>query len=187
MNGETTWVEGINKVKSEMYNVLKPDPNDPTKITIQPDTDLSIGFRSIRFVSTSNQGYENANIAQMLTLMATQLSIPEIVPVILKKLNIPETEEIIEALDIKKQAQMSMQEMQQRVQQLEQISQRQAQEIENKAKQINVEKFNHKLVRTLESIKTKFKDDLNSRKEIDDLLNAFDPNNQINNEGEIIK
>jgi len=187
MNGETTWVEGINKVKSEMYNVLKPDPNDPTKITIQPDTDLSIGFRSIRFVSTSNQGYENANITQMLTLMATQLSIPEIVPVILKKLNIPETEEIIEALDIKKQAQMSMQEMQQRVQQLEQISQRQAQEIENKAKQINVEKFNHKLVRTLESIKTKFKDDLNSRKEIDDLLNAFDPNNQINNEGEIIK
>ncbi|HOV27352.1 MAG TPA: hypothetical protein PK566_13485 [Pseudobacteroides sp.] len=191
MNGETTWVEGINKVKSEMYNVLKPDPNDPTKIIIQPDTDLSIGFRSIRFVSTSNQGYENANIAQMLTLMATQLSIPEIVPVILKKLNIPETEEIIEALDIKKQAQMSMQEMQQRVQQLEQISQRQAQEIENKAKQINVEKFNHKLVRTLESIKTKFKDDLNSRKEIDDLLNAFDPNNQINNEmnneGEILQ
>ncbi|MFA5014280.1 MAG: hypothetical protein WC549_01885 [Actinomycetota bacterium] len=178
MNGETTWIEGINKVKSEMYNQLRPDPNDPTKIGIVPDTDLGVGFRSLRFVSTSNQGYENANMAQMLTLLATQLSVPEIVPVILKKLNLPETEEILESMDIKKQAEMTIGQLQERIAQLEGISQKQAGEIEQKAKELSVAEFNTKLVRTLEGFKTKFKDDLNSRKELDSLLETFNPTNK---------
>jgi hypothetical protein len=174
-NGEMTWIEGLNKVKSEMYNQLQANAQDPTKVEMVPETDLGVGFRSLRFVSTSNQGYENANMAQMLTLLATQLSVPEIVPVILKKLNIPETEEILEAMDVKKQSQMTIEQLQQRIQQLEGISQKQAGEIETKSKELSVSDFEKKLTRSLEGFKTKFKDDLNARKEIDDLLNVFNP------------
>lgn len=184
MNGETTWIEGVNKVKAEMYNQLKPDPNDPTKIGVIPETDLGVGFRSLRFISTSNQGYENANMAQMLTLLATQLSVPEIVPVILKKLNIPETEEILESMDIKKQAEMTIGRLQERIAQLEGVSQKQANEIEQKSKELSVSEFNTKLVRTLEGFKTKFKDDLNSRKELDSLLEAFNPTNKSGDNNE---
>jgi cysteinyl-tRNA synthetase len=125
-------------------------------------------------------------MAQMLTLLATQLSVPEIVPVILKKLNIPETEEILEAMDIKKQAQMTIEELQNRVKQLEGISQQQAGQIEEKSKQLSVSQFEKKLTRSLEGFKTKFKDDLNARKEIDDLLNVFNPANQqgVNDAGQ---
>jgi hypothetical protein len=178
-NGEMTWIEGLNKVKSEMYNQLRANSKDPTKVEMVPDTDLGVGFRSLRFVSTSNQGYENANMAQMLTLLATQLSVPEIVPVILKKLNIPETEEILEAMDVKKQAQMTIEQLQQRVQQLEGISQKQAGEIEEKSKQISTVQFEKKSAVTLERLKTKFKDDLDARKDIDDLMQIFNPNNNI--------
>lgn len=175
MNGETTWIEGVNKVKTEQYNLLQPNPDNPTQLMVLPETDLTKGFRSVRFTTTSNQGYENANMVNLLTLLATQLSVPEIVPVILKKLNIPETEDILQAMDIKNKAQISMQELQQRTMELEKITQKQAREIEEKAKKISLGEFNNKMVRMLESFKTKFKDDLNTRKEIDEMLENFNP------------
>ncbi len=178
-NGDLTWVENYNSIKQIEYNKLEVDPNNKLKIRVKPDTNLKIGFRDLRFVSQSNQGYENANIAQLLTLLGTQLSIPEVVPIILKKLNIPEAEEIIQNMDIKKQAQMTIEQLQQKIQQLEKIAQSQAKEIEQKAKEITVSDAKIKATRFLEGLKTKFKDDLNKRKEIDELLNAFNPNQTI--------
>ena len=82
------------------YNVLKPTNEEGTQIEIDPRTDLSRGFKDIRFTTMASNGFEAGTEAALLTNMATQLKIPELVPLILKRLNIADVDKIVDQLSL---------------------------------------------------------------------------------------
>lgn len=81
----------------KMFNVLelKKDENQRYKTIIAPETDLSFGIKGVVFSSKGSTGYETANTINSMTTLATQLNVPELVPLILQLHNIPGTEEVI--------------------------------------------------------------------------------------------
>jgi len=68
-------------------------------LKIDPMTDLSRGFRKVRFTSQSSSGYESATQAQVLMLLATQMKVPQLIPMILELLNIPKADKVIASID----------------------------------------------------------------------------------------
>jgi hypothetical protein len=176
-DGSLAWVESFNKIKNEEYNQIQPDPNDKTKLIYKPGTDLGVGFRDLRFILTPNQGYENANIAQMLTLLSTQLGVPEMLPVILKKLNIPEAEEIMESIDRVKQANATIQQQQQALDQLNKVAEGQAKQVSQLSQNLTIKDFESKFVRVLEKTKNQFKMMGFDAQKTDKMLDALNPMN----------
>lgn len=86
------------------YNVLNIEYGQDTdgkrtaKSSIKSGTDLSKGYRHVRFTSQSSNGYEAATEASMLTLLSTQNNLPQLVPLILEKMNISGTEDVIKSI-----------------------------------------------------------------------------------------
>lgn len=80
-------------------NLLKEEGKYKTEI--DPATDLSFGVKDVIFSSKSTSGYETANLINSMTTLATQLQVPELVPVILQMHNLPNTEEVIQKVSIR--------------------------------------------------------------------------------------
>lgn len=101
INGYATMIDENGEEKEAVkYNVLRPKNEDGTEIEIIPETDLSRGFKTIRFTTQASNGFESGTEAALLTNMATQLKIPELVPLILKRLNIADVDKIVDQLSL---------------------------------------------------------------------------------------
>jgi len=101
LNGYGTLIDENGEMsKPEMYNTLRANPKDPSKIEIDPNTDLSVGFKDVRFTTQGSNGFESGTEAALLTNLATQLKVPQLVPLILKRLNISDVDKIVQSLDM---------------------------------------------------------------------------------------
>lgn len=89
------------KDKTIKFNSLEigKDSEGKPLAYILPETDLSRGFKSVRFVSRGGSGYEAATEASLLTLLATQLGIPQLAKGVIKRLNIKDADDIIKDID----------------------------------------------------------------------------------------
>ena len=79
-------------------DIGEDDKGDPTAFVI-PSTDLRKGFRSVRFVSRGSSGYESATEASLLTLLATQLKIPQLAKAVIKRINLKDADDIMKEID----------------------------------------------------------------------------------------
>lgn len=94
-----TGQEDIVKYNELQTNIDKDEDGTPVpKIIVNPSNDLRTGFKDVRFISTGSMGYESATEAAMLTTLATQLSVPDLIPAILERINIPGLEGIQESI-----------------------------------------------------------------------------------------
>lgn len=101
VNGYATMInENGEQDEPVKYNVVKPTNEAGTEIGIVPETDLSRGFKTIRFTTQASNGFEAGTEAALLTNMATQLKIPELVPLILKRLNIADVDKIVDQISL---------------------------------------------------------------------------------------
>jgi hypothetical protein len=102
LNGFTTLFKPEEGKDSTItYNQLdigQDDKGEP-QATVQPSTDLRKGFRSVRFVSRGSSGYEQATEASLLTLLATQLKIPQLAKAVVKRINIKDADDIMKEID----------------------------------------------------------------------------------------
>ena len=101
INGYATMIDENGEEKEAVkYNVLRPKNEEATEIEIIPETDLSRGFKSVRFTTQGSNGFESGTEAALLTNLATQLKVPELVPLILKRLNIADVDKIVDNLSL---------------------------------------------------------------------------------------
>ena len=92
------------KVEIRKYNELEivnvSDDKEPrTEVRVKPETDLSFGIKNVVYASKSSAGYETATQALSLTTLATQLQVPELVPDILRMMNIPGVGDTIDKIE----------------------------------------------------------------------------------------
>ena len=128
-NGFATVIDDNGEMqKPQTYNVLKPieslkdklNPfNSKPKVEIDPETDLSIGFKEVRFTTQSSNGFESGTEAALLTNLATQLKVPQLLPLILKRINIPDVDKIIGQLDTVSQQNATIEQMAQQIKDLD--------------------------------------------------------------------
>lgn len=112
LNGFASIIDENGEEKEpELYNVVRVKKGTTNELEIQPDTDLSRGFKSVRFTSQASNGFESGTEAALLTNLATQLKRPELVPLILKRLNIPDVDKIMESMDMVAQQNATIEEM----------------------------------------------------------------------------
>jgi hypothetical protein len=110
------------------YNVLKTDMytdedgKQKVSVSIDPNTDLKRGFRKVRFTTQGSMGYESATEAAMLTTLATQLGIPDLVPLILERLNFTGADKVMKKMDRAAQLEQANAQLQNLTQELERQS-----------------------------------------------------------------
>lgn len=101
--GSTINKEGETEVKkyNEIYLEEYTDKANQKKMRagIKPETDLSFGIKNVVYTSKASAGYETATQSLALTTLATQLSVPELVPDILKMMNLPGVADTIEKIE----------------------------------------------------------------------------------------
>lgn len=153
-NGFSTIINDNGEMQAtETYNVLRPNPDDNKKIEIDPDTDLSLGFKDVRFTTQGSNGFESGTEAALLTNLATQLKVPQLLPLILKRINIPDVDKIMGQIDTVNQQQGTIQELQNMVKELEQKTQIMANQIQQKGYETNNAKFQAELDKILNQVK----------------------------------
>lgn len=106
--------------KPMLYNVIRKKKGSDTELEIDPETDLSYGFKNIRFTTQSSNGFESGTEAALLTNMATQLSVPQLIPLILKRLNIPDVDKVMGEINLVNQQGATIEQMQKTIKELEQ-------------------------------------------------------------------
>jgi hypothetical protein len=120
LNGYSSIIDENGEQKDPMtYNVLRPKKDNPQQIEIDPETDLSIGFKEVRFSTQASNGFESGTEAALLTNLATQLKIPQLVPLILKRLNMADVDKITDEMKITEQQAGQMKQMEQTIQDLD--------------------------------------------------------------------
>jgi len=124
------------------YNVLKLDDN---KVTVAKETDLSFGFKDVRFTSQSSNGFESGTEAALLTNLATQLKVPQLLPLILKRINVPDVDKVLTQIDQVSQQNATIEQMQQAIKDLEGRSKILANQVMQKGFETEVAKFSAKL------------------------------------------
>lgn len=109
-NGYSSAIDAeTGSVQTESYNTLEIiKKNDIYRLQTKPETDLGFGIREVRFSSASASGFESANMALALTTLATQLSVPELIPDILKLYNLANIEETIKKIESRTDAQQQV-------------------------------------------------------------------------------
>jgi len=153
INGFATMIDDNGKVTEPVkYNVIKPT-EDKKSIEIDPMTDLSIGFNDVRFVSSTTNGYEAGTEAALLTNLATQLKVPQLVPLILKRLNIPDVDKILESMDIMLQQQSTIENLNKIVNDLESRVKILANQVTQKSFEVSKAQFDAKFQKILSEYK----------------------------------
>lgn len=147
-NGFATVINDNGEMQEpQKYNVLKnvTDNKGLVQVVIDPDTDLSVGFREVRFTTQSSNGFESGTEAALLTNLATQLKVPQLLPLILKRINIPDVDKIIGQLDQVNQQTATIEEMGKQIKELDQKTKILANQVVQKGMETEVAKFAAKM------------------------------------------
>jgi len=143
------------------YNELV---QDGSKVSINPESDLSIGIKDVRFIVSSSSGYEAATEAAMMTTLATQLRVPQLVPLILKRLNIPDVDKIVDQMDSLQQASSVIEQQKDTIDQLNLKTRQMANQIEQNMYKISKTKFDANFAKLLSDLKANYGIDLEKQK-----------------------
>jgi hypothetical protein len=147
-NGFATVINDNGEMQQpEKYNVLKSVTDDKglVQVVIDPDTDLSVGFKEVRFTTQSSNGFESGTEAALLTNLATQLKVPQLLPLILKRINIPDVDKIIGQLDQVNQQTATIEQLSQQVKELDNKTKILANQVVQKGMETEVAKFAAKM------------------------------------------
>lgn len=91
------------------YNLIKVEEKQGAngkpeyETTIDPASDLSKGFRRVRFTSQKTAGYESATEAALLTQLATTLQQPALLPYILERINFRDSNKAMKDISVTEQ------------------------------------------------------------------------------------
>lgn len=154
LNGVSSYIPKVGQVEEFDYNVLQVNEGG---VSIVPETDLGIGFKDLRFTTSANRGYERASEAAQLTTIATQLSMPQLIPLILDRMDIPDVDKIVAEMNQVQQLSAQVQQQNAAIEQLQQMNQQKAKEIEKLMQKMTAEDFKTKWTRVLERFKGEFK------------------------------
>ena len=160
-SGYLSYVDEEGKTKIIEYNKLAIENGE---IKIEESSDLSIGFKDVRFIVDTSSGYEAATEAAMLTTLATQLQVPQLVPLILKRVNIPDVQKVVDQIDMLANAQMTIQEQQKTIKDLESRIKIMANQIEQNLYKISKTKFDAAFAKMLAELKAQYGVDLEKYK-----------------------
>ena len=138
---------------AQKYNVLRPNAQDPDKIEIDPNTDLSIGFKDVRFTTSGSSGFESGTEAALLTNLATQLKVPQLLPAILSRVNIPDVDKVIKQIDTVNQQNATIEQMQGVIKELDSKTKILANQIQQKGFETENAKFGAELKKLLLEVK----------------------------------
>lgn len=148
INGYATMIDENGEEKEAVkYNVLRPKNEDGTEIEIIPETDLSRGFKSIRFTTQASNGFESGTEAALLTNMATQLKIPELVPLILKRLNIADVDKIVDQLSLVNKQSATIEQLMGTIKELDNRTTNLANQITQKSFELSKSQFDAKFAK----------------------------------------
>ena len=156
MNGFATMIDPKGEMQQpQTYNVLKPkkDEQGNTQVDIDPMTDLSVGFKDVRFTTQSSNGFESGTEAALLTNLATQLKVPQLLPMILKRINIPDVDKVLGQIDLVNQQGSTIEQLQGVIQDLESRTSVMANQIEQKGYETKWAQFETKLDKVLNQLK----------------------------------
>lgn len=154
INGFATSINETGELLEPMkYNVVVPKKDNNTEIEIDPETDLSIGFRTVRFTTAPSSGYEAGTEAALLTNLATQLKVPQLVPLILKRLNMADVDRITDAMEVTAQQQQVIEQLGQTVQDLEGRIKILANQVTQKSFEVSKAQFDSKFQKLLAEMK----------------------------------
>ncbi len=154
LNGFATVInETGEQEKPVVFNIIQPDPEEPDKLRIDPTTDLSRGFKTVRFTSGSSNGYEAGTEAALLTNLATQLKVPALVPLILKRLNMADVDKITDQISVVNQQDAQLQQMQKTIQELESRSKVLANKVTEKGFELSKSQFDKQFAKILAEFK----------------------------------
>ena len=137
----------------QLYNVIRKKEGDPTQIEIDPSTDLSLGFKDVRFTSQASNGYESGTEAALLTNLATQLKVPQLVPLILKRLNIADVDKVMDSIDVATQQDSTIQQMEKAIKDLEGRTKVLANQVQQKSFETETAKFGAELDKVMNNVK----------------------------------
>lgn len=160
MNGFSTVIDDKGDMQApQTYNVLKMRDTDENgkkrkEVYIDPNTDLSVGFKDIRFTTQSSNGFESGTEAALLTNLATQLKVPQLLPLILKRINIPDVDKIIGQIDLVNQQGSTIEQMQNTISELESRTKIMANQIQQKGYETETAKFGAELDKVLNELKS---------------------------------
>lgn len=154
LNGYATIIDENGEQKEPMlYNVIRPSQADSKKLEIDPLTDLSVGFKDVRFTTQTSNGFESGTEAALLTNLATQLKVPQLVPLILKRLNMADVDKISEDMKITEQQASAMEQMEQTIQQLDSRIKVLANQVTQKSFEVSKAQFDAKFKEILAETK----------------------------------
>uniref|UniRef100_A0A6H1ZG97 Portal protein n=1 Tax=viral metagenome TaxID=1070528 RepID=A0A6H1ZG97_9ZZZZ len=151
-NGFATVIdENGDMQEPETYNVLRV--NAENNVEVDPNTDLSVGFRDVRFTTQGSNGFESGTEAALLTNLATQLKVPQLVPLILKRLNIGDVDKVIKNMDLVNQQGATIEQLQGAMKELESKSKILANQVQQKSFETETAKFKSELDKVLNDVK----------------------------------
>src|SRR5690606_7365273 len=113
-------------------------------LEVDPATDLSLGFKDIRFITQGSSGYEAGTEAALLTNLATQLKVPQLVPLILNRLNIKDVDKITKQLDLVSQQGATIEQLNQTLQEVERRATVLANQVTQKSFELSKAQFDAK-------------------------------------------
>lgn len=154
LNGYSTIIDEAGEQKEPMmYNVIRPTKDDNKRLEIDPKTDLSLGFKEVRFTTQASNGFESGTEAALLTNLATQLKIPQLVPLILKRLNMADVDKISDEMKITSQQAQQIDQMGQTIKDLEGRTKVLANKVTEKSFELSQTDFNAKFKVLLAELK----------------------------------
>jgi len=155
LNGFSTMIDEKGEMQEPMlYNRLIANPDNPKELTIDPETDLSYGFKDVRFTSQGSSGFEAGTEAAMLTNLATQLAVPQLVPLILRRLNIPDVDKIVDSLNLVSSQASTIEQLTQTLQDVEKRARVLAGTVTQKSFELSKSQFDAKFTKLLADYKT---------------------------------
>lgn len=132
-NGYSTTIDDNgDQQPAVVYNRLRKSRSSDSEVEIDPNTDLSKGFHKVRFTTQSSNGFEAGTEAALLTNLATQLKVPELLPLILKRINIADVDKVMAKIDTISQQNSTIQQMAQQIKDLESNSKLLANQVQQK-------------------------------------------------------
>ncbi len=156
MNGFSTVIDDKGEMQQpQVYNRLleRKKLDGDKEVYIDPQSDLSVGFKDIRFTTQSSNGFESGTEAALLTNLATQLKVPQLLPLILKRINIPDVDKIINQIDQVQQQSATIEQYEKTIKELQSKTEIMANQIQQKGYETETAKFGAKLDKILTELK----------------------------------
>lgn len=154
LNGYATIIDETGQEQEPMlYNVLRPKQDNQQAVEIDPETDLSRGFKQVRFTTQASNGFESGTEAALLTNLATQLKVPQLVPLILKRLNMADVDKITDDMKITQQQAQQIDQMGSTINDLEGRIKVLANKVTEKSFELSKAQFDKMFTKILEQAK----------------------------------